>query len=130
METSIFIARLVGPVIVVGGLLGLLRPGEMKALAQDFLASRPLIFLAGFLALLAGLAIINTHNVWVLDWRVVITLLGWISVFAGILRMGFPETIEKIGTAMIENPTVLRVLGGVQLAAGIWLMSKSYLPIS
>ena len=130
MDTSLFIARLVGPVAVVGGILALLRPEEMKALAQDFLASRPLIFLAGFFALLGGLAIVNTHNIWVADWRVVITVLGWISLFAGMLRMGFPGIIKKIGTTMVEKPVVLRVLGGVQLAVGFWLISKSYLPIS
>ncbi len=127
METSIFIAKLVGPVLIVGGLLGLFRPGEMKRLAEDFLASRPLIFGAGFLALLGGLAIVNTHNVWTDDWRVVITLLGWVSMVAGILRMGFPNTIRKIGTLMIDRPVVLRVAGGIQLAVGAWLMSKSYL---
>jgi hypothetical protein len=36
-----------------------------------------LFYLCGLLSLLAGLVILNLHNKWV-DWRVIITVLGWL----------------------------------------------------
>jgi len=37
-----------------------------------------------------GLAIVVTHNVWTPDWRCLITLIGWIFVFAGLTRIALP----------------------------------------
>ena len=48
-------------------------------MADEFLRSRALIYLSGVLIHDGGLAIVLTHNVWVADWRVLITLLGWLD---------------------------------------------------
>jgi len=37
---------------------------DMQKMARDFLENRSLIFLSGFLTMLAGLAIANNHNIW------------------------------------------------------------------
>ena len=72
---------------------------------SEFLASPALIFLSGVITLPAGLAIVLTHNVWVADWRVLITLLGWLAIIGGarphhLCRSRPPS----IGRAMIANP--------------------------
>jgi hypothetical protein len=41
-------------------------------------------YLSGLLSLLAGLAIVNLHNTWRADWRVIITVLGWLMTIGGI----------------------------------------------
>ena len=56
MQTSILIARLIGPILVVTGFTSLFNPKVLHEIGQEFLASRALIFIAGFLALLGGLA--------------------------------------------------------------------------
>jgi uncharacterized protein YjeT (DUF2065 family) len=81
--------------------------------------------LAGILALLAGLAIVNTHNVWT-GWPVIITLLGWISIIAGIARMAFPEIVRSIGEKMVTNETTLRIAGASQIALGGLLAFMGY----
>jgi hypothetical protein len=86
-----------------------------------------LIFIAGFLALLGGLAIVNTHNLWVAGWPIIITIFGWLAVIGGIIRIAFPGVTKSIGKAMLGNALLLRVIGGVQTALGAYLMSVSYL---
>ncbi len=44
-----------------------------RDMAREFLGSRALIYLAGILAFVPGLAMVLAHNVWVADWRIVIT---------------------------------------------------------
>lgn len=127
MQTSLFIARLIGPVMVVTGLISLFDLDGLKQMAREFLASRGLIFLAGFLTLLGGLVIVNTHNLWVADWPVIITVFGWIMIAAGIMRMGLPGLVKSIGETMLAKEAVLRVSGVVQLALGAFLMFKGYL---
>jgi hypothetical protein len=86
MTTSKYIARLMGPVlliIAIGMALGLAMEGQgYSSLLKEFIGNRGLIFITGVLALLAGLAIVNAHNLWVPDWRVIVTVLGWLLVFA------------------------------------------------
>ena len=127
MQTSILIARLLGPILVVAGLAGLINPKAVQEMGQEFLGSRALIFLAGVLALVAGLAIVNTHNLWVAGWPVVITIFGWLAILGGILRMAFPALTQTIGKAMLGNRALLRVAGGAQLVLGAYLMFVGYL---
>ena len=61
------------------------------------------VFLSGWVLLPLGLITIILHNVWVADWRTIITLSGWASIFMGITRIGFPETTQKITAAIFRN---------------------------
>jgi uncharacterized protein YjeT (DUF2065 family) len=126
MQTSLFIAKLIGPLVVVAGLSALFNPQPMRDMAREFLASRALIFIAGVMALLAGLALINTHNLWVADWPVIITAFGWLAAAGGVIRIGFPALTKSIGERMMENEMRLRVIGGVQLLIGAFLSYKGY----
>ena len=47
-----------------------------------------LFYLSGLLSLLAGLAIVNLHNTWCTDWRVIVTVLGWLMTIAVALIVG------------------------------------------
>lgn len=125
MQTSLFIAKIVGPMLVIPGLIGLANPSHVKTVGKEFLKSPALIFVAGAMALIAGLAVVNTHAVWT-GWPLIITLMGWLMLAAGVVRMGFPGIVASMGESMIANETVLRVLGASQVALGAFLMWKGY----
>ncbi len=127
MQTSLFIAKLIGPIVIVAGLTALLNPQVIRDMAKEFLASRALMFIAGVMAMLAGLALVNTHNRWVADWPVIITLFGWLSLAGGIVRIGFPGTAKSIGEIMLDKEMALRGIGGVQVLVGAFLTYKGYL---
>ncbi len=95
-------------------------------MATEFLANRGLIFISGLLTLLAGLAIVNTHNVWELRWPVLITILGWLGVIGGVARMLFPDTVVAMGTSMMDSGSAVVVGGVVDLALGLWLSYVGY----
>ena len=125
MQTTLFIAKIVGPMLVVPGLIGLANPGHVKTVGEEFLKSPALIFVAGAMALIAGLAVVNTHAVWT-GWPIIITLMGWIMVAAGIMRMGFPGLVASMGKSMITNEPLLRGLGALQVVLGAFIMWKAY----
>lgn len=127
MQTSKFLARLIGPFLVAIG-AGLLVNGDvLQAMAAEFLKSPALIFLSGLLTLIAGLAIINTHNVWTTDWRVIVTIFGWLGVIGGALRIMFPQLVEQVGTAMIVQGGILVGAWIFVLLLGLWLSYLGYL---
>src|SRR3974390_2389217 len=84
---SIFLARLLGPLLLLPGIGILLSPRVFRAMAQDVIGSVTLLYLFGLIDFAAGLAIVLTHNVWLLSWRVLITLIGWLLLVRGAIRI-------------------------------------------
>ncbi|MEM9030902.1 MAG: hypothetical protein AAGC70_21290 [Pseudomonadota bacterium] len=126
MDTSIFLAKLMGPILLVIGLTVLLNRPAITSVAKEFIDSRAPLFLAGLLTLVAGLAIVNVHNVWVTDWPVIITVFGWAAIVGGIMRVGLPETTQTIGRSVLAHITVLMPIAiGITLVGG-WLSWIGY----
>lgn len=126
METSFFLAKLIGPVLIVIGSGLLVKPTDFREMATDFLASRAMIFLSGLLTLVAGLAIVLTHNVWEFNWQVIITILGWLSVGGGVFRILFPDSVQSMGKSMLSKTTMMTVSGAIQILLGLWLCYIGY----
>lgn len=127
MDTSLFLAELIGPTLLTISAAMLINQDNMREMAADFLEHRGLIFLAGILTLLAGIAIVLTHNVWVAGWPVIITILGWLSVIGGVFRIVFPDSVKSLGQDLIRSPTVFTVGGIIQGVFGAWLCYVSYM---
>jgi hypothetical protein len=119
MSTSVFIARLVGPVMLVIGLAVFANQRAFRDIAEEFLASRALLFLSGLLIMPVGLAIVLTHNIWAADGRVMITLFGWLNVIGGAVRLFAPAYVMQTGRVMLKRPHFVTV------AAAIWVVAGS-----
>jgi hypothetical protein len=127
MQRSIYLAKLIGPVTVAMGVGMLLNAPIFRILAEQFLSSYALIFLAGLLTLTAGVALVLAHNVWVADWRVIITILGWLGVIGGIGRIIAPNLVVRVGSAVISQGSWLLIFAGlVVLALGCVLSYFGY----
>jgi uncharacterized protein YjeT (DUF2065 family) len=111
MDASIFLARMLGLFFLVMGVGIVVGMQGYREMAEEFLKSRALIYVAGLLAFLPGLAIVLTHNLWVGDWRVIITIFGWLGLIGGAFRLLFPMQVRIIGSAMLQNGQALRIGG-------------------
>ena len=138
MTNSTIIARLMGPVLLfmgIGAVIGLL--GKFPEAYVDVLRemnNQSATIILGMFALLAGLAIVNAHNLWVSDWRVIITILGWLAIARGALSLLFPNKMYGIGEAILASRSgtmigavIVLVLGGVLSWMG-YRGSKSEVP--
>jgi hypothetical protein len=130
MATSRYIARLMGPVMLIIGIgmvMGMLTEGDAySSLLKEFIGSRALIFVTGVLALVAGLAIVNAHNLWVPDWRLVITVLGWLFVLRGFMNLVFPATVQTLGDRMIASHEGVLAGAAVSIVLGAILSIMGY----
>src|SRR5262249_33253078 len=70
MATSIFLARLLGPLLLAVGAGILINPKPFHTMASEVVRSMTLVYLFGLFDFAAGLAIVLTHNVWAANWRV------------------------------------------------------------
>ncbi len=126
MATSILIAKLIGPIFLVAAVAMLANPKDIQEVGREFLKNRALIYLAGILAMLGGLAILINHNIWVADWPVLITVFGWASALGGAVRIALPSVVQSIGGAMIEYSGMMRIAGAVWVLIGAFLTYKGY----
>ena len=116
MQTSVFLAKLLGPFFLIVGVSVLINERTFRAIVDEFINSPALVFLSALMILPAGLAIVLTHNVWVANWPVLITLLGWLTIVSGALRLLLPRQAMDMGRKISAKPNVF------YLSAGIWLL--------
>jgi hypothetical protein len=126
MDRSIFLARLLGPTFAAIALGILINLGMYESMIAEALHPGILFYLSGLLSLLAGLAIVNLHNTWCADWRVIITVLGWLMTIGGIIRIVVPQVAIAIGSTIYSGrgPTIVVAL--IVGALGAFLSFKGY----
>jgi uncharacterized membrane protein len=115
-----------GPIFVLVGIAVLSKPKAFRALLKEFLGSPALIYLAGVLGMLGGWTLVLTHNVWVLDWRLLVTLIGWFSVVRAVVTIFRPDRIVSLGSKAIENRGFFFGAAVIDLATGLILSYFGY----
>ena len=126
MGTSLYLARLIGPVLLVVGASMLLDPAGYSAISRGMLDDPALIYLAAVLGLLGGVALVLAHNVWVADWRVVITLLGWVSILDSASWILARRQVQQFWSPWLEGSALALVGGAVVVLLGAALSFFGY----
>jgi hypothetical protein len=96
METSIFLAKIIGLVSVISTIAVLVRYKEHLALEEETVKNPALVYLSGFALLALGVLLVVSHSVWTLDSRLVITIMGWFVFLKGIGRIFFPNAVMNL----------------------------------
>jgi len=109
---SNYLAEVWGISIVVVCLALLIKEKHLKKLFTS-LETEDNLFSWGFFTFVIGIAMVLAHNVWVKNWQVVITILGWASVIKGLSLLFFPEAMKNCVKKMENNSwlPVLLVIG-------------------
>jgi hypothetical protein len=125
METSIYLARLMGPIYLVIAIGMLLNRDFFRAVAKEIAASPALFYLTGALALVIGGLIVLLHNVWS-GWPIVITLVGWAAIAKGVVRTVLPTQASSRVAKITDNPNAMTGAGLATLALGAFLTAMGY----
>lgn len=116
LEISMVLARFWGSLFVILGLLSI----GVKFLGKviGYTEERTITISTGYITFLLGLGTVVLHTLWVADWRIAITLLGWATLIKGIMKIGFPDHIHK-QAQMFKKGQLL--WGGIIFLLGAWL---------
>ncbi len=107
METSILVAQILALVYVVLG-LGMLINGAYYKKAFDELLKNPgFMLLGGMMALVVGFLIVSNHNVWVQDWTVLVTIIGWLALLKGVLIFLAPKFLIKLSASILKKTNLI-----------------------
>ena len=127
MERAHFLAKLIGPVCIVGGLGMLFNTAVYRAMFERALHDHLLIYLSGIIALIIGLVIVIVHNDWRWRWSLIITVFGWLALIGGVVRMLAPQAIETFGLSLLSLPNFFVIDGGIAVLLGVLLSYFGYL---
>ena len=120
MEKSKSIAGIVGPTLIIMVL------SELKVWNATLYDTQivPLVYLSGVLFFVAGLSIVRKHNIWAWGWQTFITIIGWLGLVLGIVRMFLPQMY----VAKFKNDIFAFVVELILILIGFILTVKAYLP--
>ena len=121
MEITIFFARLWGSFFIIFGLLFIItrQLGKTIEMTDD----KAFVISTGYITLLMGLVTVILHNIWVANWKVAITILGWSTLIKGIMKVGYPEQIHK-QAQRFKKKQILSAIFIILL--GAWLLWMSF----
>jgi hypothetical protein len=125
MSSSRYIAGLIGPLLLAISAAMLLNGRMFTGMVEQLAQNYAVVFLAGMIALVAGLAVVRAHNVWSGDWRVLVTIFGWLSVIGGLGRMLVPDQAAAIAQTVV-NAQSISYFSVMPLALGAFLTFKGY----
>ena len=82
----------------------------------------PLVYLSGVLLFIAGMSIVRSHNIWVLGWQTSLTIIGWLAILLGLIRMFFPH----VYTTQFKNNNFALIIEVLLILLGIYLTYQAY----
>lgn len=102
-EISFFVARVIMLIYLPVGVAMLTGQLKAKEMFSSFRNSAGLTVFVGVFGLIAGAFLVHYHNIWVKDWPVLITLLGWVAVIECMALIAFPKTMLSMGDTFSRN---------------------------
>ena len=103
METSILIAKFAAVTYLVTGIALLNGNLSLKKTYEELKSSNMFTAMMGAFTLLLGMIIVNIHNVWVKDWTVLVTIIGWILLVEGVFYLIWPKALLKLFTKLPQS---------------------------
>jgi uncharacterized protein YjeT (DUF2065 family) len=110
MDLSLFLAKLIGLYLMILALIWLFRREEVETSTKEIVKAPAVIAVTGVFSLLIGLAIVIDHSVWEMSWKCIITVLGWLAIVQGILRIGFPKQARVLVSAILPYRYIMIVI--------------------
>lgn len=121
MDITIFLARFWGSLFIILGLQSIF----VKFLGRiiQYTEDKTITISTGYITFLLGLATVVAHNMWVPDWKITITILGWGTLLKGIEKIAFPNRINR-ASQKFKN---LQPLWGIIIfLIGAWFFWMSF----
>ncbi|MFH1404894.1 MAG: hypothetical protein ABIH21_02230 [Patescibacteria group bacterium] len=127
MDVSIFLAKLLGVYLIVVSIGMFVNFKAIKNAAVSMAQNSALILFGGAMTLIMGTMAVLFHNVWVGDWRIVVTIFCWLVLIKGVLLFVFPGSIKFWIKMIDKNNSIMMVSSVVMLIVGLYLGYMGFL---
>jgi hypothetical protein len=124
MNVANTLAVLMGSTLVIIGVT-LFNKSYFNEVMSDLANSKGLLWLTGLITFVMGMVMVALYNVWSADWRLLVTLLAWLTVIKGAVIMLVPSSMMQLyrrfwsSHLLTYSALYALVLGGVLLFLGL-----------
>lgn len=126
-DITLVLARILGPVSVIAGIMLITQGARLRAMLADFLGNDGMMVLAGFVMLVLGLLLVTLHQRWNGFTAALVTLYGWITLLRGAALLLAPGLVRDAAFIVIQQPNILPIAGCVIALLGVWLAYTGYI---
>lgn len=120
-DSTRFIARVLGPFIVVVGASVALGAPDMAAFAQAFFQDSVLVFVTGAFTLALGLIILAAHLKWNGLAAIIISVFGIVTTLRGALLLLAPDAVSALTANLVHMPDIAYIPSGIAALIGLYL---------
>ncbi|NRD24629.1 hypothetical protein HNV10_15350 [Winogradskyella litoriviva] len=123
MDNSMLFAKFWGWYLIIFFLILSLNPKRIKQIFSD-LNDEKFLILSAFIAIIIGLINIIFHNIWELNYKLIITLIGWLSLFIGLALFVLPK--QTVSFLELVNIKLVQVIYMLLFFVGLYLLNTTY----
>lgn len=123
MDSSILLAKFWGWYLIIFFLILSLYPKRIKQIFND-LKDEKFLIIFSFMSIIVGLLNTLFHNIWEPNYKIIITLIGWASLFLGLALFMFPK--QTVKWLEIINIKMVQVIYTLLFLIGIFLLNEAY----
>ncbi len=123
MDASAFLTKFWGWYLIIFFFVLSFNPKRIRQIFKD-LRNEKFLILTAFIAILVGLLNILFHNIWEMNEKLIVTLIGWISLVIGLSLFIFPKpTVDWLEFINIKLVQVFYIL---LFLIGLFLLNSAY----
>jgi hypothetical protein len=123
MDSSILLAKFWGWYLIIFFFILSLNPKRIKQIFND-LKDEKFLIIFSFMSIIVGLLNTLFHNIWEPNYKIIITLIGWASLFLGLALFMFPK--QTVKWLEIINIKMVQVIYTLLFLIGIFLLNEAY----
>jgi hypothetical protein len=122
MNISIFLSKCLGIYLTFISIVFVTQKDRFKKLIVDMMNKPEVMVVTGFMAFIIGTLLVVSHNIWVFDWRVLITIAGWMAIGKGISIILFPKYLTALTMLWIKSDAMYYGVFVLTFIMGIFLL--------
>lgn len=121
MDVSKFLAKVMGIYLIIVSIAMFINMHQFIIYISSLVNDAPLMFVIGFFTLILGLLMVISHNIWQWNWRVIITIISWITLLKGASIILYPNFVDKTSILFTQDMNFAYIAACVDFILGIVL---------
>ncbi len=120
MDVSVFLAKVFGLYLVIISIAMIKNAKALRSIMREN-NTTSFKFNGGAIALLIGILLLVSHNIWEPSWKIIITIFGWMAFIKGLFLLMFPKSAFKFYNNLLKNTVAYYTADVITLIAGLYL---------
>jgi len=126
MDISVFLAKVLGLYLLIMSVAMFSNMKRFKSIMNEG-NNIYFLFVTGAMAIIMGILLVVSHNIWVADYRGLITLIGWLTLIKGTVRLVFPDYALKMIKQCTQSSQAYYITDLIVFILGVYLTYMGFM---